>query len=130
MEYYGSAVGIDTIAALEEQLELSSDAAPKCVEKLDKCGHPIITSSLLAEIWKCRAMNQVAGHAQHDAQEFFNAFVDCLATHALAYQKSAQEMRQIMHETQNKQSHAKEILGAKSDTGTVGPLRMIIIRVV
>ena len=112
VEYYGSAVGIDAIAALEEQLELSSDATPTRVKKQtpDIRGQPIVPSSLLAEIWKNRDMT-------HDAQEFFNAFVDCLATHALAYQKSAQEMRQIMLETQIKHSYSNNDLGAKSDTG-------------
>ena len=119
LEYYGSAVGIDTIAALEEPQEVSTDAAATRAKKQtnEECGHPIVPSSLLAEIWKTRAMKNLHGHAQHDAQEFFNAFIDCLATHALTYQKSAHDMRQIMHESQIKQSYPSENQSAKYDTG-------------
>lgn len=103
LEYYGSAVGIDAMSALEEQPELlSKQTLPSKDSATDSRGHPIIPSSLLAEVWKNRGMRLVAGHAQHDAQEFFNAFIDCLASHALAYQKSAQETRQTVHETQIK----------------------------
>jgi len=118
LEYYGSAVGIDTIAALEEQQDLSSDETPDFVKKQthDNRGHPIVPSTLMGEIWKSKGMRHVSGHSQHDAQEFFNAFVDCLATHALAYQQSAHELTRVMHETQIKPSSSNEI-SATNDTG-------------
>lgn len=77
-------------------------------------------------------MRHVAGHSQHDAQEFFNAFVDCLATHALAYQKSTQEMRHVMQETQIKHSYTNKDPGVKSDTDFIrkifmGTLRSVLI---
>lgn len=101
LEYYGSAVGIDTIAALEELPDLTSVAiTPRAIEQPHSIrGLPIIPSRLLAECWKNRGMKHVAGHAQHDAQEFFDAFLDCLAHHALAYRKSAQEMREVVYES-------------------------------
>jgi len=119
LEYYGSAVGIDTIAALEEQLELSSHATPASEKKQTTCnrGHPLVPSSLLAEAWKNRGMKQVAGHGQHDAQEFFSAFVESLAIHAEAYQQSAHDMRQVMHKAQIKQAHPYTNPGAESATG-------------
>lgn len=98
LEYYGSALGINIIAALEEQFEIATDEthSPVKKQKQDNCGHPILPSSLLAEIWKNKDMKVVAGYGQHDAQEFFEAFVNCLGTNNLAYQKSAQDMRQIL----------------------------------
>lgn len=110
LEYYGSAVGIDAIAALEEQRvpseAFSSKALqPACNENdtstnSSNCGHPIIPSNLLTEIWK--NVGSIAGHEQHDVHEFFQAFLDCLPTHTLSYQKSAREMRQFTHQTQIK----------------------------
>jgi len=134
LEYYGSSVGIDAIAALEEQLDLSSNRTPKYVKTkmYENRGHPIVPSNLLAEIWKNKGMRHVAGHGQHDAQEFFNAFVDCLETHALTYQKSAQEMRQIMHKTQINQSYLNKNPDEKSDAAFIrkifmGTLRSVLI---
>ena len=114
LECYGSAIGVDVIAALEEQSKLSSHSAPADVEEEeeDTHGHPIIPSSILAESW--RNMKYLACHAQHDAQEYFNAFIDCLATHALAYHKCAEE-RQAMQTFQVKRSHRS--LSTKFDTG-------------
>ena len=120
LDYYGSAIGINTLAALEEQLELPSDTVSTAYAKkqtLYNRGHPIVPSSLLAEIWKCGAMKQVAGHNQHDAQEFFNAFVDCLSTNAHSYEEIARDMRQTLHEPQIKHSLAIENTDAQSDTG-------------
>jgi len=119
LEYYGSAVGIDTIAALEEQCT-QSDATYTLTrtQTQDKQrGHPIIPSSMLRECWKNEHMRHIAGYSQHDAQEFFNAFIDCLATHAVAYQTSAQDMRKLIYEPQLKQSHLNENSVAKHETG-------------
>jgi ubiquitin carboxyl-terminal hydrolase 22/27/51 len=135
LEYYGSAVGIDAIAALEEHLEMSSHATPTDAKEQAEIssfatptdakeqahatrGHPIIPASILAESWRNRGMIFLASHGQQDAQEYFNAFVDCLATHTLAYPKCAQDMRQAVQKTQIKRLHAgNENLCMKSDTG-------------
>lgn len=116
LEYFGSSVGIDTIAALEEISDLTSDATtmPLAIgQPHDTRGLPVIPSRLLAECWRNRGMKNVAGHGQHDAHEFFDAFVDCLALHALAYQRSAQDMRQVVQESR---LHTKHEI-PKSDTG-------------
>lgn len=115
LEYFGSSVGIDTIAALEEQSDLTLDATtPHAIEQPhDTRGLPIIPSRLLAECWRNRGMKNVAGHGQHDAQEFFDAFVDCLALNALVYQKTAQDMKQVNQEYRLHNKHE----GPKSDTG-------------
>ena len=120
LEYYGSVVGIDAIAALEEHLEISTDATPTDAKEQTHAtrGHPIIPASILAESWRNRGMNCLASHGQHDAQEYFNSFVDCLATHTLAYHKCAQDMRQAAQKTQMKRLHSgNENLCTKSDTG-------------
>lgn len=120
LEVYGSAVGIDAIAALEENLELSSDATPIDAkeEAHDTRGHPIIPSSILAESWRNRGMKFLASRGQHDAQEYFNAFVNCLATHTLAYQTCAKDTRQAMNKSQIKRLHSgNDNLYTKSDTG-------------
>jgi ubiquitin C-terminal hydrolase len=133
VNYYGRAVGIDAIAALENQVgDLSSDALA-CEEKEpDIRGQPIVPSNLLAEVYKNRGMRQIAGSGQHDSQEFFNHFVDALATEILSYQKNAQEMRQILHETQIKHSYPDKSLGTKSDKLDIrkmfmGTLRSVLI---
>ena len=114
LEYFGSAVGIDTISALEELSDFSSRSSTiREKQPPDIRGLPIIPSRLLAESWRNRGMKNVAGHAQHDAQEFFDAFVDCLAHHALAYQKCAEEMRQVVHESRLHKKHENP----KSNTG-------------
>jgi hypothetical protein len=120
LEVYGSAVGIDAIAALEENLELSSDATPIDAkeEAHDTRGHPIIPSSILAESWRNRGMKFLASRGQHDAQEYFNAFVNCLATHTLTYQTCAKDTRQAMNKSQIKRLHSgNDNLYTKSDTG-------------
>jgi len=115
LEYFGSAVGIDTVSALEELSDFSSSATTtRANEKPpDIRGLPLIPSRLLAECWRNRGMTNVAGHAQHDAQEFFDAFVDCLAHHALAYQKCAEDKRQVVHASPLHTKYEK----SKSDTG-------------
>ena len=119
LEYYGSAVGIDAIAALEEHLETSSGATPTDAKEQTHAtrGHPIIPTSILAESWRNRGMKCLASHGQHDAQEYFNAFVDCLATHTLAYHKCAQGMRQDVQKPQIKRLHSRNENLSKSDTG-------------
>jgi ubiquitin C-terminal hydrolase len=116
LEYFGSAVGIDTIAALEEHSDFSTGTTTTLLEIVqpnDTRGLPLIPSRLLAECWRNRSMKNVAGHGQHDAQEFFDAFVDCLAHHALAYQKSAQEMRNMVYESRLLSKYESP----RSDTG-------------
>ena len=119
LKYYGNSVGIDAIASLEEQPSHSTDTNPTTtrVAPSDSCGHPIIPSNLLAEIWKCKGMKHIAGHAQHDAQEFFNAFVDCLSAQALVYRKLAQEKSQIVYESQIKRPQSNENQDDSSDKG-------------
>lgn len=119
LECYGSGVGLDAIAALEEQLNLSSaPPADAEEEEQDTHGHPLIPSSILAESWRNRGMKYLACHAQHDAQEYFNAFIDCLATHAFAYHKYAEDMRQAVHKSQIQRSHpSHQSFYTKFDTG-------------
>ena len=65
LEYYGSAVGIDTIAALEEQCT-QSDATSTLTrtQTQDKQrGHPIIPASMLKECWKNEHMKHIAGYS-------------------------------------------------------------------
>jgi ubiquitin C-terminal hydrolase len=106
LEYFGSANGIDAIAALEEtEADSSSLASSRFVfheaemniqtQERQRCGHPIILSSFLAETWKQVGMKQFAGQHQHDAQEFFNSFVHSLATSEAAYHDTCTKLKQM-----------------------------------
>lgn len=133
LEYFGSSVGIDTIAALEEHrntLSIASDTnavAPK--EPNPNCGHPVIPSNFLAKVWKHSTVRHLARHDQHDAQEFYNAVIDGLETDVLSYQKALRSMQQtIKYQSQirtvqppakSPQSCIKDIFG--------GSLRSVLI---
>ncbi|KAL7547769.1 hypothetical protein ACHAWF_011051 [Thalassiosira exigua] len=106
LEYYGSANGVNVIVSLEEQTEFPTEAISSYASKNPSdIGNPIVPANLLAEIWRNKGMRHLAGHGQHDSQEFFNAFLDSLATHSMTYHKTANNMRQIMSP------------GTKSDAG-------------
>jgi len=132
LEYYGSSIGIDVIAASEEQRvpseaffsntidnpnstskPNSSFAGLTCNKKQhpEYRGHPIVPSSLLAEIWK--NIRSIARNDQHDSQEFFQAFLDSLETHTLFYQKLAREMRQVYYQSEIKHSTPFELAQSK-----------------
>lgn len=120
LEYYGSAVGIDAVAAVEEQPGISDDNAkpahPDAKISVTR-GHPIIPLNLIAEVWKEKGMKILAGHGQNDAQEFFNGFVQCLTTHAINYQIATKESRQMMHEPQIQHCCNNQDTAAESNTG-------------
>ena len=60
-------------------------------------------------------MKHLVGHDQNDAQEFFHAFLDCLATHAITYEKTSKEMRQTSFQSQIKRSSSVDINHIKND---------------
>ena len=92
LEHFGSSIGIDAIAALEENekapyTSIDTDSSTP-IEPSPSCrGHPVIPSNFLAEVWKNSAVRHLARHDQHDAQEFYHAFLDGLETDVLSYQK-------------------------------------------
>ena len=107
LEYYGSAVGIDALDALSETGSSVSSLAGTTVNSIEfgstcgkKSGHPIISTYLLAEVWKNVGMKHLAGQNQHDAQEFFHAFLDCLASHEKSYQKLVLKTKQSLYQAQ------------------------------
>ena len=94
LEHFGSSVGIDTIAALEEQIdEVDTNGAVPNDPSPEHCGHPVIPSNFLAEVWKNLTVRHLARHDQHDAQEFYHAFIDGLDTDVLSYQKTLRSMQ-------------------------------------
>jgi len=98
LEHFGSSVGIDAIAALEEQCNNMSNASDANgivpnEPSPDHCGHPVIPSNFLAEVWKNSAVRHLARHDQHDAQEFYHAFIDVLETDVLSCQKTLRDMQ-------------------------------------
>ena len=103
LEHFGSSVGIDTIAALEEKSNdlystlVTNVVVPSEPEPIrENCGHPVIPSNFLAEVWKHSSVRHLARHDQHDAQEFYHAFIDGLETDVLSYQKTLLSMQQAI----------------------------------
>ncbi len=129
LEYYGSSIGIDAIAALEEQRVPSQSFFSNTIESNQNSsepdsafardkkqhpeyrGHPIVPTSLLSEIWK--NIRSIAGHDQHDAQEFFQVFLDSLETHSIVYQNLAREMRQVLYKSAIKRSTPFDLAQSK-----------------
>lgn len=113
IEYFGSANGIDAIAALEEN-EPGSLSSSRFLQKKDisytkkqeinRCGHPIILSSFLAESWKQVGMKQLAGQNQNDAQEFLSSFINALASSDTAYLNALKKLKKTCCPSQIKQS--------------------------
>ena len=133
VEYYGNVVGINTIAAIEEGLgprSCVSSALANDEETVCNRGNPITPSRFLMECLRNKHLKHVAGHGQHDSQEFFNCFIDRLAAHAMVYQKSAQEKRKIIpgYEPQINQNHRNETPIVQSiENMFVGTLRSVLI---
>jgi len=80
LSYYGSAIGHDVLAVIEESshnLSCDTDDAYVATEppEVDQ-GEPLIPSSLLATIWKSEHLKHLAGYKQHDAHEFLNSFLE------------------------------------------------------
>eukprot|EP00986_Skeletonema_menzelii_P001814 scaffold495_cov152-Skeletonema_menzelii.AAC.4 len=101
LEYFGSSVGIDAIAALEEQRNALSNALDTNAVVLNEpnpeyCGHPVIPSNFLAKVWKHSTVTHLARHDQHDAQEFYHAVIDVLDADVLSYQKRLRSMQQTI----------------------------------
>lgn len=134
LEYFGSSIGIDTIAALEEQCTVQPDAldtnlAAPIKPSPEQCGHPVIPSNFLAKVWRHSTVRHLARHDQHDAQEFYHAFIDGLDTDVLSFQKTLRIMQQaIKYKSQIRtdpppvtpsQSSIKDIFG--------GSLRSVLI---
>ena len=129
LEYFGSANGIDAIAALEEH-ELSASSLPRTrflydkstttyTKKRDKefCGHPLILSSFLAETWKHVGMKQLAGQNQNDAQEFFSSFVNALISSDVDYRNASSKLKERSRPTQINQSAMAETKLATHERG-------------
>jgi ubiquitin carboxyl-terminal hydrolase 22/27/51 len=83
VSYYGSAIGHDVLAVIEESSHnLSCNVSEEDdayvateITEVDK-GEPLIPSSLLATIWKSEHLKHLAGYKQHDAHEFLNSFLE------------------------------------------------------
>ncbi|CAJ1930536.1 unnamed protein product [Cylindrotheca closterium] len=83
LSYYGSAMGYDVLAVIEESshnLSCNVSEADEAyvateITEVDK-GEPLIPSSLLATIWKSEHLKHLAGYKQHDAHEFLNSFLE------------------------------------------------------
>ena len=119
LEYFGSAIGIDAIAALEEE-ELGASSLPCTRFFYDKqrtytmkrdrkfCGHPLILSSFLAETWKHVGMQELAGQNQNDAHEFFSSFVNALIGSDTVYHNDLSKLKKRSSPSQIKQSAVVE----------------------
>lgn len=134
LEYFGSAHGIDVIAALEEsELGTSALSSSRFVQGKDTiytrkrepncCGYPIILSSFLAATWKHVGMKQLAGHNQNDAQEFFSSFMNALATSDFAYRDALKSIKQMSCPSQSSQSSFDEM----KDKGPIGGRYSLIL---
>jgi len=113
LAYFGSVNGIDAVAAVEEyHLASSSLSSSRFVHNTNKiytnvrenthCGHPIIPSSLMAEISKQVEMKQLAVKNTQDTPGFFQAFIHSLAACDLSYRKMSDKLKQIPSQTQIK----------------------------
>lgn len=107
LDYYGRNIGIDVIAAMEEQpssprppsehflfgvrRRTTNGASPApTVEQFQ--GQSIVPSSLLAAAWQCPSMKHLAGYEQRDAHEFLQAFLDTMGKHVACYDEMANIM--------------------------------------
>jgi ubiquitin carboxyl-terminal hydrolase 22/27/51 len=123
LEHFGSAIGIDAIAALEEEKEAPSTFP---IES----GHPVIPSNFLAEVWKNSTVRHLARHDQHDAQEFYHALIDGLETDVLSYQETLGDMQQaIKCQSQIKNSAPSPGTPSRSSIKDIfeGELRSVLI---
>jgi ubiquitin C-terminal hydrolase len=84
LSYYGSAVGKDVFAAIEEAsrplLNHKSSEEPVDPNEIEQ-GDPLIISDFLTATWKSGGMDHLAGYEQRDAHEFLNSFLDLLGKH-------------------------------------------------
>ncbi len=128
LEHYGSCNGIDAIAALEEEKGTSGALLNEPVP--EHCGHPIIPSNFLKEVWTNSTVRHLARHDQHDAQEFYHALIDGLETDVLSYQKKLRSMRQeIKSETQVRRGYQPPDMSSESSIKDIfeGSLRSVLI---
>lgn len=68
LQYFGSARGVNALALLEEQDDVSQLQ-----------GDPLVGSEMLYTTWKCPGMTHLAGYEQRDAHEFLHGFLDSLS---------------------------------------------------
>ena len=81
LEYYGSTIGQNAIAAVGEGPSLSSSFASGAADAVSgskRCGEPLIPARLLAATWKSKGMKHLAGYQQRDAHEFLSAFLNIM----------------------------------------------------
>ena len=79
LQYYGSTVGTDVIAAIVDACGPPSDdfGSRGNIETVTR-GEPLITSDILTTAWKSGGMDHLAGYEQRDAHEFLNSFLELL----------------------------------------------------
>jgi ubiquitin carboxyl-terminal hydrolase 22/27/51 len=88
--YYGSSIGKDVVAALEEASHTSQgrdnmEEIP-LFDELER-GDPLVLSNLLTSAWKSGGMKNLAGYEQRDAHEFLNSFLDMMGKHSRQYRE-------------------------------------------
>ncbi len=128
LEYFGSCVGIDTIAALEEEA-LDTNLATPNEPKSEQCGHPVIPSNFLAKVWRHSTVRHLARHDQHDAQEFYHAFIDGLDTDVLSFQKTLRGVQQAIKYKSQIRSDPSPVTPPQSSIKDIfgGSLRSVLI---
>jgi ubiquitin carboxyl-terminal hydrolase 22/27/51 len=81
LAYYGSTIGKDVLAAIDEACHPNDDDEGNDEIKVEK-GDPLTISEMLTASWKSGGMNNLAGYEQHDAHEFLNSFLDLMGKHS------------------------------------------------
>jgi ubiquitin C-terminal hydrolase len=92
LSYYGSTIGKDVAAAIEEACNHSQGReAMEEIALFDETesGDPLVISNLLTSAWKSVGMKNLAGYEQHDAHEFLNSFLDMMGKHSRQYRERA-----------------------------------------